>query len=492
MNAQNPLKVVSNEPQEKDYRVLPHNQEAEQGLLGALLNDNAALDQIGDVLTADHFFFPAHAKIFEAINALYDRGEIANYVAIKRYFEKNAELAPVEGEKYIQSIQDNFAFIFNVPNYAQTIYELHLARELIRNCRLTVDQAHDHSYDQTIQDVIEDHESTLFALAESGVSKNDVVSFDTSIFEAIKMAELAYNAGGGVSGVPTGLNDLDQKLGGLHKTDLLILAGRPSMGKTALATNLAVNAALKYMETNGDQGARVGFFSLEMGHSQIASRILGGHAGVSSDAIRKGDIQKNDLQRFINKSHELAKLPLFIDDTTQLTISALRTRARRMKRKYDIGLLVVDYLQLLQGSKSHNENRTQEIAEITRGLKGIAKDLDIPVLALSQLSRSLESREDKRPMLSDLRDLGAIEQDADIVMFVYREEYYLSRSEPEQKLTEDAEKYSSRQLQWQERMDATRNITELNIAKQRHGEIGTVKLFFDAHYTKFTDLERNC
>jgi replicative DNA helicase len=338
---------------------------------------------------------------------------------------------------------------------------------------------------------METAESKLFSLAETGELKTSFVTLRDSILTSIENAEKAFNTKGQVTGVTTGLRDLDQKLGGLHKSDLVILAGRPSMGKTALATNIAFNAARTYAQSGGQDGAIIAFFSLEMSHDQLTTRILADQSSISSDALRRGQITEDQFREFARAAHSLSSIPLYIDDTPALSISAIRTRARRLKRRHGLGMIVIDYLQLLRGSGSRQSesNRVLEISEITRGLKALAKELQVPVLALSQLSRAVETREDKRPMLSDLRESGTIEQDSDVVMFVYREEYYLSREEPSQRANETIDKFNDRYAQWSQRLQDTANKAETIIAKQRHGPIGTVKLYFDPNFTRFSDLE---
>ncbi|MGQ0527414.1 MAG: replicative DNA helicase [Alphaproteobacteria bacterium] len=466
----------------KPYRVLPHNQEAEQGLLGALLIDNRALEKIGDFLREPHFFIPAHQRIYRAIEIFAERGQQASPVTLKNYFEKDEDLNDVGGPAYLAALAANVVSVINANDYARTIYDLHLRRQLVTIGEEVVNDAYDQALEVEATDTIERAEARLFDLAESGDSRGQFVTLKESVMVAIRNAEKAYNTDGHVTGVDTGLLDLNKKLGGLQSSDLLILAGRPSMGKTALATNIAFNAAKAYAESGGKEGAITGFFSLEMSADQLATRILADLSGISSDLIRKGQIKQDDFHAFVQASQTLVHTPLYIDDTPALSIQAIRTRARRLKRQHGLGLLVVDYLQLLRGtgSKQGIENRVQEVSEITRGLKAIAKELQIPVLALSQLSRAVEQREDKRPQLADLRESGSIEQDADVVMFVYREEYYLSRSEPEV----GTEKYS----QWQDKMNQVMNIGECIIAKQRHGPIGTVRLHFNPHFTRFSDL----
>lgn len=471
----------SDEP--RPYRVLPFNEEAEQGLLGVLLIDNRALEKISDFLKFEHFYLPAHQRIYRAITILIDRGQAANPVTLKGYFEKDQDLADIGGAGYLADLAAGIVSTINAEDYARTIYDLHLRRELIALGEEVVNEAFDQNLESDAQNVIEAAEARLFSLAESGQAQGGFVTLRDSVLVAIEHAEKAFKTEGSVTGVTTGLRDLDKLLGGLQKSDLLILAGRPSMGKTALATNLAFNAAKAYAENKGDQGAVVGFFSLEMSADQLATRILADCSNISGDAIRKGNIRQEDFRAFVEASQRLSQVPLYIDDTPALSISAVRTRARRLKRQHGLSMLVVDYLQLLRGSgsKQGQENRVLEISEITRGLKAIAKELEIPVLALSQLSRAVEQREDKRPMLSDLRESGSIEQDADVVMFVFREEYYLSRAEPEP----GTEKH----MAWQEKMERAHSIGECIIAKQRHGPIGTVRMHFDGRLTRFRDLD---
>lgn len=465
------------------YRVLPHNLDAEQGLLGALLVDNRAYEKIGDLLKPEHFFNPAHQRIFTAIIQFIDRGQTASPVTLKGYFEKDADLKDVGGAAYLADLAGSIISVINVADYARTIYELYQRRELIGLGEDIVNEAHDMRLDAQATDIVEDAESRLFSLAESGEVKGGFTSLRDSVLVSIEIAEKAFKTQGHVTGATTGLRDLDKQLGGFHPSDLLILAGRPSMGKTALATNIAYNTARRYAETGGKEGARVGFFSLEMSADQLATRILADVANISGHAIKQGDMKQEDFQRFVAASQKLSQIPMFIDDTPALTIGAVRTRARRLKRQHGLDMLVVDYLQLLRGtgSRQSEANRVQEVSEITRGLKAIAKELHIPVLALSQLSRSVESREDKRPMLSDLRESGSIEQDADVVMFVYREEYYLHRAEPEIG--------SEKHREWQEKCERALNVGEAIVAKARHGPIGTVRMHFDGHVTRFSDLD---
>lgn len=480
--------LASNDGQNKDggnYRILPHNLEAEQGLLGALLIDNRGLEKISDFLKSEHFFVPAHQRIYTSIMTLIDRGQTASPVTLKNYFEKDEELKDVGGSEYLADLAANVISVVNTEDYAKSIYDLYMRRELIGLGEEIVNDSFSITLDADSTSTIEMAESRLFSLAESGDMKGGFITLRDSVITAIELAEKAYKTEGSVTGITTGLRDMDKKLGGLQNSDLLILAARPSMGKTSLAINLAFNAAKRYAETGGEEGGIVGVFSLEMSSDQLATRILSDQSGISGDAIRKGNIKQDDFRKFVEASQVLSQIPLHIDDSPALSIGAVRQRARRLKRQHGLDMIIIDYLQLLRGngSKQSTENRVNEVSEITRGLKAIAKELNIPVIALSQLSRAVEQREDKRPQLSDLRESGSIEQDADCVMFIYREEYYLSRTEPEV----GTEKH----LEWQERMDRAHNISELIVAKQRHGPIGTVKLFFDSNITRFTDLDIN-
>ena len=472
------------------YRMLPQNLEAEQGLLGAILCDNRCLEKV-DFLKAEHFYAPAHQRIFKAIQILCERGQTASPVTLKAYFEKDKDLDQVGGAVYLADLAGSVISVVNVVDYATTIYDLHLRRELITFGNDVVNEAFSHELDRNAGDCITDAESKLYTLAETGEIKQGFVTLRDSILASIENAEKAFNTKGQVTGVTTGLKDLNDKLGGLHNSDLLILAGRPSMGKTALATNIAFNAAKAFRDSGGKEGAQVAFFSLEMSHDQLTTRILADQASISSDSLRKGNISEVQFRDFAQAAHSLSSVPLYIDDTPSLTIGAVRARSRRLKRKSGLGLIVIDYLQLLRGSGSRQSeaNRVLEVSEITRGLKALAKELQVPVLALSQLSRGVEQREDKRPMLSDLRESGSIEQDSDVVMFVYREEYYLSREEPAQRPSEDSSKFNERYANWSQRLQETANIAEAIVAKQRHGPIGIVKMQFDPNFTRFSDLE---
>ncbi|MEM6812120.1 MAG: replicative DNA helicase [Pseudomonadota bacterium] len=477
---------------EKILRELPHNFEAEQGLLGMLLVDNNLLERVSEIIRPQHFSHPSHQKIFETIEKMVERGLEAKYTTLKDYFEKDDGLESVGGSQYLEALQNEVPVINNIHDYAQTIYDRYLRREIIRLNTDTNAEAYQFDIDRDATAIIESAESKLFKLSENGQTQGGFLTLKESVLTAIDIAEKAYQSDGHVTGITTGLTDLDHKLGGLHNSDLLILAARPSMGKTSLAVNMAFNAAKKYAESGGKEGAIVGFFSLEMSADQLATRILSDQSGISGDDIRKGNIKETDFRKFAEAAQTLSQVPLYIDDTPALSIGAVRARARRLKRRFGLDVLFIDYLQLLQGSGSSQSqsNRVLEISEITRGLKAIAKELGIPVIALSQLSRAVEQREDNRPMLSDLRESGSIEQDSDVVMFIYRHEYYLSRKEPQKKPNEKDSDYADRIDDWKKQMDDCYNVADVIVAKQRHGPIGTISLHFDADVTRFSDLEK--
>lgn len=487
------IETVNDNGLETVTKQAPHNLEAEQGLIGALLLDNRVLEKVADLLRPIHFYAGAHGRIYDAIQTLVERGQAATPVTLKGYFEKDQDLDSVGGVEYLADLAGTVASLNNTLSYAQTIYDLYLRRELINVGSDIIEDAAGFDIGQETTDTIEKAEAELFKLAESGETKGGFVTLRDSVVTAIEIAEKAYNTKGQVTGATTGLIEMDKKLGGLHPSDLLILAARPSMGKTALAVNVAFNSAKAYADSGGEEGAVTAFFSLEMSHDQLTTRILADQASISGDSIRKGQLSQDQFRDFAQAAHALSKIPLYIDDTPALSIAAVRTRSRRLKRQNGLGLIVIDYLQLLRGSgsKQSETNRVNEVSEITRGLKALAKELEVPVLALSQLSRGVESRDDKRPMLSDLRESGSIEQDADAVMFIYREEYYLSREEPSQKVSENVEKFNERYETWSRRLQDMANIAEVIVAKQRHGPIGPVKLQFDANYTRFSDLAQN-
>jgi replicative DNA helicase len=473
------------------YRTPPHNIEAEQALLGAILVNNGAYYRVSEFLRPEHFADPVHGRIFAAIGKLIDRGQIADPLTLKNLFDQDGALAEIGGAVYLARLAASVVTIINAADYGRTIHDLHLRRQLITLGEDMVNDAFQHDLDRDATAQIEFAEKRLFDLAETGQTEGGFRPFVNALESAVLIAESAFKRSGRTAGVSTGFIDLDKLLGGLHPSDLVILAGRPSMGKTALATNIAFNVAKARMRGESpEDGAVVGFFSLEMSAEQLATRVLAEESGVSSDRIRRGDVSHEDFEHFVQASLSLTKAPLFIDDTPALTINALRGRARRLKRQHGLGLVVVDYLQLLQGSPGGRgaENRVLEISEITRGLKAVAKELNVPVIALSQLSRAVELREDKRPMLSDLRESGSIEQDADVVMFVFREEYYVQRAEPLRRVDESDDKFNDRCDRWAKDMERVAGLGEVIVAKQRHGPIATVKLRFNGKTTKFENF----
>jgi replicative DNA helicase len=481
------------EPNPELLRTPPYNTEAEQALLGAILINNTAFYRVCEFLQPEHFGNAVHGRIFAAIGKLLGRGQIANPVTLKNLFDQDGALTEIGGAQYLARLAGAAAAIINAEDYGRSVHDLYLRRELIGLGEDLVNDAFRQDLDDPAREQIERLEKKLFDLATTGQTEGGFRAFGTALTSAILNAEAAFKRSGKTVGVATGFVDLDRKLGGLHPSDLVVLAGRPSMGKTALATNIAFYAARNYLPAAAreshkpaEDGAVVGFFSLEMSAEQLATRILAEESGVSSDRIRRGDVSHEDFDKFVQASQQLAALKLFIDDTPALSVAAVRTRARRLKRQQGLGLIVIDYLQLLRPSNQTRaqDNRVQEISEITRGLKALAKELDVPVLALSQLSRAVEQREDKRPMLADLRESGSIEQDADVVMFIFREEYYLSR-EPTRRPDEAESKYSERYQEWRERLEKVHGLGEIIVAKQRHGPIGAVKLRFDAETTKF-------
>ncbi len=473
-------------------RIPPHNYEAEMALLGAILANNLTFDKVNEFLRPDHFADALHGRIYEAAGKLIERGQIANALTLKSLFDQDPALLEHGGAQYLARLAASVVTIINAEDYGRAVYDLHLRRQLIDLGEEMVNIAHDHDLDLPATGQIETAEEKLFRLAETGDTENGLRPLTEALTGAIHMAEAAVKREGHVTGVTTGLTDLDKKLGGLQPSDLVILAGRPSMGKTALATNIAFNAAQAY-KLSPENGGRVAFFSLEMSAEQLATRILAEQTGISSDRIRRGEISRDDdFSRLVVAAQDLQTLPMHIDDTPGLSVPALRTRARRLKRRHGLGLIVVDYLQLMRTPAGvRSENRVQEVSEITRGLKAIAKELDVPVLALSQLSRAVEQRDDKRPQLADLRESGSIEQDADVVMFIFREQYYHERGEPKQRDDESSEKFAERHSRWLERGERVHNVAEINIAKQRHGPIGTIELYFEGMVTRFANLSRD-
>ncbi|NDF11764.1 MAG: replicative DNA helicase [Proteobacteria bacterium] len=480
---------------EKEYKE-PYNTEAEQMVLGAILVDNEAIFKISDFLNADHFYEPVHGRIFAAIQRFMERGLTANPVTLKNQFDGDEALKDIGGAGYLVKITGLATGVVHVKDYAQTIYELAIARSLIRLGNEMVEDMYDTKLEEPPSKIVEQIEQKLFKIASDGSSDKNFAHLKSALAESLRRIEQAYKQKDEVTGITTGYRDMDRMLGGFQNSDLVILAGRPSMGKTALAINFAMNAAKHYQEKYAKQEDKtepcpsVGVFSLEMSSEQLASRLLSMETGIGSNDIRRGrlDDKSGEFEKLVAANRDLYDLPMYIDDTPALSIAAIRTRARRLKRKHNLSLLVIDYLQLLRGvSKVSESSRVQEVSEITMGLKAIAKELDIPVLALSQLSRQVESRDDKRPQLADLRESGSIEQDADIVMFIFREQYYLERTKPADgspELDEWTQKNGERWMQ-------CRNKAEVIISKHRNGPIGNVQLMFNGATTSFKDLEQD-
>lgn len=465
----------------------PHNIEAEQALLGALLFDNEVYQRVGDWLKPGHFYDPLHARIFEAASQLIIGGSLADAVVLKSKFERDPGMAEIGGPVYLADLMREAPEPASATEYGRLIYDLALRRELIRFGEEVSHNAIGSVDSVPAANVLEDAERSLFALAETGGAQKTLRPFHEALEESIAMASAAYQRGGGLSGISSGLKSLDAKLGGLHRSDLIILAGRPSMGKTSLATNIAFAVAQAYRAEESSDGQRktteggvVAFFSLEMSQEQLATRLIADYSGISSYHIRQGKIDAAQFEDIRDAVSEINSIPLYIDDTGGISIGALTARARRLKRQHGLDMVVVDYLQLVTGS-GKSDSRVQEISEVTQALKSLAKELNVPVIALSQLSRQVEQRDDKKPQLSDLRESGSIEQDADVVMFVYRESYYLERLEPKEGTEEH--------LKWEDEMREIRNQADVIIGKQRHGPIGSVKVAFDPERTKFSDLD---
>ena len=478
-------------------RLPPSNVAAEQALLGALLANNKAYERVSEFLVPEHFADPIHGRIFQAISRRIEAGQLADAVTLKAEFEHGGVLDEVGGVAYLGQLLGAMVGIINAGEYGRAVYDAWLRRQLIDIGETVVNNAFGAVPELDGTKQIEAAEQALFDLASADGATGGFVSFERALTEAIEGAERAFHRSGHVSGLTTGLRDLDSRTGGLHPSDLLVLAGRPGMGKTALATKIAFGAARAILEEARAKGAdvapraQVAVFSLEMSAEQLATRLLSEEARISGDRIRRGDIGQKEFDNFVRVSREIAALPIQIDDTPAITLSALRTRCRRLKRTKGLALVVVDYLQLMRPSAgTRPENRVLEISQITQGLKAIAKELAVPVLALSQLSRAVESREDKRPQLSDLRESGTIEQDADAVMFIYRDEYYLAQKMPKEMAYDNGDKFQAAIDKWQQDMERAHNKAELILAKQRHGPTGRIDLFFEAEFTRFADLDQ--
>ncbi|HUC17619.1 MAG TPA: replicative DNA helicase [Acetobacteraceae bacterium] len=470
----------------------PTNLEAEQALLGALLANNKAFERVSEFLVPDHFADPIHVRIFEAIRRRVETGQLADAVTLRAEFEHSGVLEEVGGTAYLAQLLAATVGIINAGEYGRTIHDAWLRRQLIDLGEVVVNRAFGAEPELTARDQVEAAEQSLYDLATRGAGEGGFLNFERALAQAIESAERAFRRTGHVSGLTTGLRDLDAKTGGLHPSDLVVLAGRPGMGKTSLAVCIAVGAARALLAVSAGNSKRpaVAIFSLEMSAEQLATRVLAEQARISGDRIRRGEIGQRDFDRFVAVSREISSLPLEIDDTPAITLSALRTRARRLKRTRGLALLVIDYLQLMRpAAGTRPENRVLEISHITQGLKAIAKELEVPVLALSQLSRAVEAREDKRPQLADLRESGTIEQDADSVMFIYRDEYYYAQRAPKQMSFESEERFQEATEKWQRDMERVHNRAELFLAKQRHGPTGKIDLFFEAEFTRFADLD---
>jgi len=461
-----------------NFKELPNNIEAEQSVIGSILLANEIFDEINTIISSKNFYDPMHQKIFAAVENLIFKGMLANPITLKNYFENEKD--EINVPDYLVKITKFSSSARQAIEYSKIIYDMFVRRELIKISETTIDIAKLNDLNTTGQSIIENSEKLLFDLAEKGSFNSTITKFDEAMKLTIEMASNAYKNEEGIVGVPTGLRDIDDRLGGLHQSDLIIIAGRPSMGKTALATNIAFNAASKLQESK--KQSTVAFFSLEMSSEQLSTRILSEQSRIPSNDIRRGRISEEQFDKFIETSKNISELPLYIDETPAISVAALSNRARRIKRIYGLDLIVIDYIQLMRAVNT-KDGRVQEISEITQGLKALAKELNLPVVALSQLSRAVEQRDQKKPLLSDLRESGSIEQDADVVMFVYREAYYLEKQEPKTATVEHAE--------WQAKMNEVSNLAEIIIGKQRHGPTGNILLEFEAMFTKFRDTQNS-
>ena len=473
------LKNILTESNTNISRNIPINVGAEQSLLGAILSNNLALEKVEDFLEPKHFSSKINSIIFDTLKRFITNNQIADITTIKVFLENNEDFVANGGMKYLLEIAENSVSIINAKQYGELIYDLYLRRELIDVGTELVNKSYSDFQEENSNSIIEKVELDLFNLTNDGEKQKGPKIFTDVLSDTLDYAEKAFKKSSDVAVLKTALTDLDKKIGGLHKSDLIIIAGRPSMGKTAFATNIASNICMDKL--NLKKKNNVLFFSLEMSSEQLATRLLSEMSKIPSEKIRTGNISKMDFENLLKNSEKIKNLSLFIDDSPALTLSAIRSRSRRLKRKDGLDLIIIDYLQLISSeSRNLNDNRVKEISEITRGLKAIAKEFNIPVIALSQLSRKVEDREEKRPQLADLRESGSIEQDADLVVFLYREEYYLARTEP----PEGTEKH----ITWTDKMEKIHNIAEIIVAKNRHGPISRVKLHFNASNTKFSDL----
>jgi len=461
------------------FKELPNNIEAEQAVIGSILVQNEIFDEINTIISSVNFYDPMHQNIFSAIESLIYKGMLANPITLKNYFENEKD--DINVPEYLVKVTKFSTSSRQAIEYSRIIYDMFVRRELIKIAENTIDTAKLNDLNVSGQNIIENSERLLFDLAEKGSFNSTLVKFDEALRLTIEMATSAYKNDEGIVGVPTGLRDLDDRLGGLHNSDLIIIAGRPSMGKTALATNIAFNAAQKLQESG--KKSSIAFFSLEMSSEQLSTRILAEQSRIKSNDIRRGRISEQEFDKFIEASKNISELPLYIDETPAISIAAMSNRSRRIKRLFGLDMIVVDYIQLMRASSNNRDGRVQEVSEITQGLKAIAKELSVPVVALSQLSRAVEQRDDHKPQLSDLRESGSIEQDADVVMFVYRQAYYLERKEPQAATIEHAE--------WQAKMNEISTLAQIIIAKQRHGPTGNIDLEFEAMFTKFKDTQNS-
>jgi len=491
LNSLQPISVKENQEFSDKFQ----NFEAEIAVIGCLLWDNRSYEKIADFLNEDHFIDLNNKKIFKIIKRLLDKNTLVTPITLKNYLDED-DLNSFDSLKYLNQIKDSSPSTQNAYQYARLLYDLHIKRSLIGIGNNLIQNTISNEKDLEGLDLIENAENDLYNLSQTGNADRKHLFLSEALKDAINIIDQSFKRDGKIAGIPTSLKDLDKKLGGLHNSDLIIIAGRPSMGKTALGTNIAFHAAKKYKEKIDEfgnkstfDGAKTAFFSLEMSSEQLATRILAEQSKISGDKMRKAELTKDDFKKIAKISSEIENLNLIIDDNPILTIPSLRARARRLKRLYNIDLIIIDYLQLMSGTSNvRNDGRVQEISEITRGLKAVAKELNIPIVALSQLSRQVEQREDKRPQLSDLRESGTIEQDSDVVMFIFRESYYLERMEPIKRPDESEDKYDERHHRWRELCENSYNTAEIIIAKQRHGPIGKIKVLFDPNFTKFGDL----
>ena len=463
-------------------RKLPSNIDAEQALIGSVLVNNDIIDEVASIINFNEFYDPVHSKIYSSIEKLHNKGMIANPITLKTSFEKDDNLSEVGGTEYLVKLTRLSSSVKQSIDYAKIIHEKFVKRELFKISEYLSEDAIDEKLEKSGEDIIQDTEKMLFDLAERGTFNQSFLKFDQALDQTIEMATNAMKSDSGIVGIPTGLNDLDERLGGLHKSDLVIIAGRPSMGKTALATNIAYYAAKKVLDDGEAKKTSIAFFSLEMSSEQLATRIISEQSRIKSNDIRRGKVTEEEFNRLIETSRNIHQLPLIIDETPAVTIATLSNRARRIKRKFGLNLIVVDYIQLMSSGSRKYDGRVQEISEITQGLKALAKELNVPVLALSQLSRAVEQRDDKKPQLADLRESGSIEQDADVVIFVFREEYYVANKEPKMGTTEH--------MEWQSKMSEINGQANLIIGKQRHGPTGTINVEFEGMFTKFKNATK--